>query len=210
MTPKKIDKQEKRQQIILAAMKVFAAKGVRNSRMIDVAGEAGIGKGTIYDYFTNRDDILVAAFHFVMGELEDRIRTELVSDQSSEVRLRSIVRLTYDSLDSFPHEFLQILVDFWAEGIRGSTSNDSPLINLNEIYSRFRHEFIRIIEDGIECGDFREVDASAVASVLMAIIDGLLLQLIVDREAFDRTQIIDKALDAVMSGIRRAENGGSE
>ncbi len=49
MPPKKIDKNAKKKQIIQAAMQVFSEKSVVNTKMIDIAKAAGIGKGTIYE-----------------------------------------------------------------------------------------------------------------------------------------------------------------
>ena len=53
---------EKKPQIIDAAIKVFAQKGFYNSKVADVAREAGIADGTIYLYFKNKDDLLISLF----------------------------------------------------------------------------------------------------------------------------------------------------
>ncbi|RMF59539.1 MAG: TetR/AcrR family transcriptional regulator, partial [Calditrichaeota bacterium] len=49
MSPKVVDKTAKRQEILDAALRVFARKGFKNTKMIDIAEEARIGKGTIYE-----------------------------------------------------------------------------------------------------------------------------------------------------------------
>ncbi|HSB61618.1 MAG TPA: helix-turn-helix domain-containing protein, partial [Vicinamibacteria bacterium] len=58
----------KRQQIIDAAVRVFARTGYYSSRVSDVAREAGIASGTIYLYFDTKDEILVALFREKMAE----------------------------------------------------------------------------------------------------------------------------------------------
>jgi len=58
---------DKPQNIIEAAVRVFARKGYYNSRVSDIAREAGIAAGTIYLYFRTKDDILVTLFRDKMA-----------------------------------------------------------------------------------------------------------------------------------------------
>ena len=53
---------DKPQQIIAAAVRVFARRGYFNARVSDIAREAGIAAGTIYLYFDTKEDILVTLF----------------------------------------------------------------------------------------------------------------------------------------------------
>ena len=59
---------DKHQQIIDAAVRVFARAGYYNSRVSDIAREAGIASGTIYLYFKTKDEILVTLFREKMAE----------------------------------------------------------------------------------------------------------------------------------------------
>ncbi|MDP6593244.1 MAG: helix-turn-helix domain-containing protein, partial [Candidatus Marinimicrobia bacterium] len=61
--------QNKRTQIIQAAIKVFARKGLERGKIADVAKEAGIGKGTVYEYFRSKEEIFSAIEDSVMGEM---------------------------------------------------------------------------------------------------------------------------------------------
>ena len=60
--PKIVDKQAKARAISDAALKVFRDRGYNNTRMADIARVAGMGKGTLYEYFTDKADILRFAF----------------------------------------------------------------------------------------------------------------------------------------------------
>ena len=60
--PKIVDKQAKTQAIAAAAIKVFRQRGFHQTRMADVAAAAGVGKGTLYEYFQDKADILRFAF----------------------------------------------------------------------------------------------------------------------------------------------------
>lgn len=54
----KPDIADKRKRILLAAEKIFAEKGYKNTTIQDIASMAGVGDGTIYDYFKNKEDLL--------------------------------------------------------------------------------------------------------------------------------------------------------
>jgi len=68
---------EKPQQIIEAAIRVFARTGYYSSRVSDIAREAGIASGTIYLYFKTKEEILVTLFREKMAEFVAFLRREL-------------------------------------------------------------------------------------------------------------------------------------
>ncbi len=73
MSPKIVNRQEKREHILRAALKVFSDKGISEFKMIDIATAAGIGKGTIYEYFPGKDDIITGCFNIFMHDFGDTI-----------------------------------------------------------------------------------------------------------------------------------------
>ena len=68
---------EKPQQIIDAAIRVFARTGYYNSRVSDIAREAGIASGTIYLYFKTKEEILVTLFREKMAGFVAQQRREI-------------------------------------------------------------------------------------------------------------------------------------
>jgi TetR/AcrR family fatty acid metabolism transcriptional regulator len=71
---------DKRQSIIRAATTVFAQKGFYNSKVSEIAKEAGVADGTIYLYFRNKDDILITVFEEQMKDIINNMRHELDSE----------------------------------------------------------------------------------------------------------------------------------
>src|SRR5215468_6829592 len=82
--------------ILRAAIKVFARSGFFNSKVADVAREAGVADGTVYLYFKNKDDILVSIFNHVMDEA-----LSAGSQRLAEVRdpLEKLKRIVYAHLE---------------------------------------------------------------------------------------------------------------
>jgi len=101
---------EKKPQIIDAAIKVFAQKGFYNSKVADVAREAGIADGTIYLYFKNKDDLLISLFETKVEELLDTFKKALLAFNSAKDKLNEFIRLYFQLMEEQPDlaEVLQV------------------------------------------------------------------------------------------------------
>src|SRR5690349_23139579 len=84
--------------ILRAAIKVFAGSGYFNSKVADVAREAGVADGTVYLYFKNKDDILVSIFNYYMEEAMAAGRASLAQISDPVEKLRRIVRAHLERL----------------------------------------------------------------------------------------------------------------
>lgn len=69
-------KRQTRQAIVAAAVKLFAEKGFEQTSMDELAREAGVGKGTIYGYFTTKSEIFLAFCEEEIDFAFDRVATE--------------------------------------------------------------------------------------------------------------------------------------
>ncbi|MBE9530214.1 MAG: TetR/AcrR family transcriptional regulator, partial [Proteobacteria bacterium] len=63
-----MSKNEKKNQIIEAAAQIFAKNGFSGTIMAEIAHCAGIGKGTIYEYFKSKEELFFAVFEWYMKE----------------------------------------------------------------------------------------------------------------------------------------------
>ena len=77
--PKIVDKEAKKLAILHAAMHVFARQGVVKTKMIDIARYAGIGKGTIYEYFRSKEEIFNSAFQYFFEDVEQALQQVVAS-----------------------------------------------------------------------------------------------------------------------------------
>ena len=87
---------DKPQQIIEAAVRVFARKGYFNSRVSDIAREAGIAAGTIYLYFKTKEDILITLFREKMADVRGVRCARAIADEPDAVaKVRRLVQLHF-------------------------------------------------------------------------------------------------------------------
>ncbi len=195
MSPKVVDKEEKKKTILNAARAVFARKGIASAKMEDVSVEAGIGKGTIYEYFRSKDDIFFALFEQMKIELHRRI-FEVDRTLPPREKLHLLIRSALLAFEQW-RDFGYILLDFWAMHKGGSSTR----IRFDEIYDDARSILSALIREGIKTGDFKKVNPANAASAIIAIFDGLLLQWIFNPKSFSLKTIADTVSDMISVGI---------
>ena len=64
----RVEKIDKRDALLRAAIETFAARGFFNAQVADVARTAGVAAGTVYLYFRGKDDLLISIFEKTMKE----------------------------------------------------------------------------------------------------------------------------------------------
>jgi len=89
-------KAAKRDKIIQAAVNVFAEKGFYNSKVSDVASKAGVADGTIYNYFKNKDDLLICLFEKKMDQILNRFNMELADIPDPIEKMQKFLRIYFD------------------------------------------------------------------------------------------------------------------
>ena len=95
MAPMPKDEQ-KRERILRAAVKIFSLTGLDKGTIASVAKEAGIGKGTIYEYFSSKEDIFIAIFDMFFAKMMPGIQ-ELVDGPLTPVqKLTVFFEMSFD------------------------------------------------------------------------------------------------------------------
>ena len=89
---------EKRDRILVAAASLFASRPFHKVLLQDVAVEAGVGKGTLYTYFENKDALYLAVLYANFEKLVDYLKRSMEADEASNPRdaLDAVVRCFVD------------------------------------------------------------------------------------------------------------------
>lgn len=186
----------KHQRIVEAAAAVFAEGGFTNTRVADIADRAGIGKGTVYEYFSSKEELLFAVFEWIDSTVSGRLQAVLAEDLPTRDKLLRLLQVGADVVTE-QVELQPVLLDFWAAS-RGHLFKERHREMCTASYCSYRSLITAFIRRGQQSGDFRsEVDAEAVASIVVSTFDGLGVQLFFDRsldphritEAFGRMLI---------------------
>ncbi len=93
---------EKREKILKAAVRIFAEKGFYNTRIAEIARDAGVADGTIYLYFKNKDDILITVFEESVADILVSFRKKLQDLDNPVDKLKAFIRLHLNIVKTDP------------------------------------------------------------------------------------------------------------
>lgn len=82
--PKKVDKDERKEIILNTALKLFAKEGYRDTNLSRIAEESGISRPTVYQYFSDKNDIYYYAVKLVTGRMFERYSKEAWADDGKD------------------------------------------------------------------------------------------------------------------------------
>jgi len=148
--PKIVDKEQKRKDIALACSDLIHDLGIKKITVAQVAKTAGIGKGTVYEYFENKEDIIFEIINIHIEEYHNKFLESIKDLKSTREKVFHFFNFVIDnSEENLKHfngykEYLSIVL----------SDNDEKMINFNDTCNIFFHDQIKkVIKEGIEAGD---------------------------------------------------------
>ncbi|MEA3287246.1 MAG: TetR/AcrR family transcriptional regulator [Candidatus Marinimicrobia bacterium] len=199
MTPLQKDP-AKADAIIRAAIQIFARDGLEKGKIADIAVKAGIGKGTVYEYFRSKDEIFHSIVDTLMGDLVDASEKLYSMQLSPYDKLRTFMRMNTELVFEMGDSVL-IMTEIWAQGARAIRRGEHQSGQLSSGYTKMRHLVINILKAGVMAHEFREMNYEGVSTLCLAFIDGFVWQFMLsdDREAFDRA--LSEGIHSFMKGL---------
>jgi TetR/AcrR family fatty acid metabolism transcriptional regulator len=187
---------DKREAILRAAIKVFAGKGFFNSKVADIASEAGIADGTVYLYFKSKEEILHSVFDRAMGEFISEGKREIAGIDEADLRLRRIAELHLERLGADR----DLAIVFQVE-LRGSTKF------MEEFSAAGFAEYLGIIhqtiEDGQRDGTFRpDLNATVCSKILYGALDEMVTNWILSKKSYPLAPMADEVLKVFFGGAK--------
>lgn len=180
-TPKKSQqiREERQTQILEAALKLFAEKGLHNTKVSEIAAQAGVSQGTVYWYFDSKEELFEAAF---MSQFDTLIEPfyEIAADEerSPANKLMEIAEVSIDLFDNTEAIFVMLQAMATREVANILT------YDFREYYVQFKAILVPLFE---EMGD---PDPDATASMFIALLDGLMFQRLLGPDMFSRDQVL--------------------
>jgi len=186
---------DKREAILRAAITVFAHNGYFNSKVADIAREAGVADGTVYLYFKSKEEILHSIFDRSVDEAVAEARKQLASISDPRDKLRQIARLHLERLGADR----DLAVVFQVE-LRGSTKF------MEEFSAAGFAEYLQLIrstfEEGQRAGLFRaDLNAKVVAKILFGALDEMATNWILSKRRYKLPPMADQVLDIFLNGV---------
>ena len=200
---------DRTQELLEAALRVFAEQGYRNTRLDEVAEAAGVTKGTIYHYFDTKEALLLGVIEHYQALAFGRV-DEVVRDHRlpASTRIRLLVRKMFAGSEGGRRPLLALLLRGVAHEVPRAHERwlrDGPV--------RLWTLIGRLVAEGQKSGEFRQdADGDVGARVLVS---GLMVQLMWQQHAdavpalgVDEDRLIDSSVELFLAGLRRGEQSG--
>ncbi|MDP6980818.1 MAG: TetR/AcrR family transcriptional regulator [Myxococcota bacterium] len=171
--PKVVDPANQRDEIRDAARRVFAERGVRGTGLAHVAKAAGMGRSSLYHYYPDKDSLLADMVSEMLEQEEQVFRACLSEAGTPIARIEQLARACAALFPEWA-SFGRVFMDLRLQDAR----------EMGGFFQAIRSGLASVIAEGQRDGSIAGEPAAEVqASILMAAIDGLLLQYFIDEEA---------------------------
>jgi TetR/AcrR family fatty acid metabolism transcriptional regulator len=187
----------RKNQILDAAMAVFARSGFHNARMDDIVQESGLSKGTLYWYFKSKEEIITAISQRLFATDIEQVGNLLKAEGTVSERLQQLIRDRVQGLQEMSG-VVAILVEFYAVALH----QDGVRQLIKTYFQNFHELLVALIQQGIERGEFRPVDALAAATALDAVFEGLTVRWLIDPDAVQWASLGEAAIRFMLDGLQ--------
>ena len=186
----------RRSQLTGAAYKVVAQKGYNDFTIKDIAEEAGLSTGLVHYYFKNKEDLLFKLLKEMNANLRDNLKKALTELTEPKDKLMAFCDEAFELVDK-EKAYFYVLIDFWAQ-----MNHDNRIRQANvKLFQSYRDEISSIIEEGIAKGVFTAMDVKFTSVVIISLIQGTIIQYVIDNGAFDYRELKEKIKQQILSKV---------
>lgn len=174
---------QRREQMLHAALEVISTRGYAETRIADVAERAGVSPALVIYYFKTKDQLLTEAIRYYEDTWYSVGQQRISRLGSAAARLEELVAMScLNEADPEPDSSWELWLDFWAQAAR-----DPEVASVRrKSDERWREVIVTLVRDGQAAGEFREIDTESFAIYLSCLLDGLMIQIALDDPVVDQ------------------------
>jgi len=188
----------RRSQLTRAAYKVVAQKGYNDFTIKDIAVEAGLSTGLVHYYFKNKEDLLFKLLKEMNTNLRDGLKKTLTELTDPKDKLVAFCDEAFDLVDK-EKAYFYVLIDFWAQ-----INHDKQIRQANgKLFQSYRDEIAAILKEGLAKDVFAVEDVKMTSVMVISLIQGTIIQYIIDQGAFDYREIKEKIKEQILSKVMK-------
>jgi AcrR family transcriptional regulator len=185
---------QRREQMLHAALEVISARGYADTRIADVAERAGVSPALVIYYFKTKDHLLTEAIRYYEDNWYAVGQSRLARLKSAAERLEEFVAMScLSEADPEPASSGQLWLDFWAQAAR----NAEVAAVRQKSDERWRDVISTLVQEGQEAGEFHAVDPATFALYLSTLLDGLTIQIALNDAVIDSVRAFDLTMHFV-------------
>ncbi|WP_024955908.1 TetR/AcrR family transcriptional regulator [Sulfurospirillum arcachonense] len=174
--PKIIDKDEKKRSIAIAAINLIAENGLQKTSMESIAKAAKVGKGTVYLYFSTKEEIVLEIWDYVYKLIDNGKEKQYKNTKSPSEKIAIFFDFSLIVEEELITKLLKIFANNMAviltsshEGLRSNyeLSEENDLSKLKDI-----------LQEGIALGEFKNFNVDTVGHIYLNMFKGFLINAI--------------------------------
>ena len=171
---KKRERERRRQQILVAAKRMFSDKGFSKTTMEDIAAEAELSPGTLYLYFKNKEELYASLTLRVLQYL--LMRVEHVNDADTDDPEEKLAALCEAMYDIYQFDSMTIINMFHLQSSETLKNLSAHLLEeIDSLFGKSMEIMASIFAQGSAAGQFRQVDAGSLADIFWSLFSGVVL-----------------------------------
>lgn len=174
-------KDAKRELIIKAAIYIFGQKGFHSAKIQDITDFASVGKGTVYEYFSTKDELFLAVYDKWMDEFEARMTASADEHTNPVSKADALIDTAIDFYETHA-QYAAILLEFWAHALR--SEDPHFLERIRQMKQTLADLGAEVTRQLIAVKAFTDVDAVSFSRLELGISDGIFLQWILDGKSY--------------------------
>ena len=184
--------EHRRRQLIDTAIEVIAGQGLSQASLANIAAKAGVSKGIIAYYFNTKDELVEQIMSFLMHDLQDYIRGRLESTKNGSEKLHAYVSAFFEFAKAHRDKYAAF-IELWTSISSQAESNPFGSVS----YEQCRSYIGKILRDGQKLGEFSAVDVKTMSALIQGMIDGVIIQWLLDPALVDIDTCHKKVLELI-------------
>jgi AcrR family transcriptional regulator len=188
----------RRTQLTRAAYKVVGEKGYNEFTIKDIAVEAGLSTGLVHYYFKNKEELLFTLLKEMNANLKYNLNKALTVLEEPQDKLLAFCDEAFDLLNK-EKAYFYVIIDFWAQISRNKRIRQANI----KLFQSYRDEITAILKEGAAKGVFMAVDVQLTSVIIVSLIQGTIIQYVIDREAFDYREYTGKIKEQIFSIVMK-------
>jgi len=182
LTRKERERIARREEILSAARRIFSERGFAGATLDEIAVAAEFGKGTIYNYFSSKEELFVSVILSGMGRFRQFVEEAVAAKSSSTEKIEAFVDASFEFFEMHHHLFSILELERY---------NLARSLN-EEMFERFckqeteLHDFLhQIFEKGIQKREFRKLNSQKLSESLFGLIHVTMIRAIREPDIHD-------------------------
>ena len=190
---------ERKKQILTSATKIIGEKGFQNATIAEIAKEAGIGDATIYEYFKNKEDLLLAIPVETTKDLIAQINDHMMGIKGAFNKLRKFIWWWLNYVENNPGYGVVVLLEL-------KTSKSYVSTDAYQAARNFYQIILDIIKEGQEEETIKkEINPYLARSLCVGAMEHIIIRWLLKDKKYSLIQYADELADLLIDSLRKTD-----